>query len=153
MVGIGLPLHLKNNTHPLAEVASPFTVLRTESIDYATYHVCSDGVVEIYYGDFVYNLEMAKRLTDVCGEIIGGSKMLILGITSQYSDIEAEARHFMSTPEALRFSLAEAYVLKSVSQRLLGNFYIRFQRPPVPTRLFSNVPEARQWLLKVNLKK
>ncbi|MFI5203073.1 MAG: hypothetical protein ACHQF2_01155 [Flavobacteriales bacterium] len=134
-------------------ILSPFTIIKSVSNEWATIHLCSDGVMEIHFGDLQYNVEMAKKITNLCGEVCGGQKVLVLGVASEYSDVDTDARNFMSTPEALRYSLAEAFVLKSLSQRILGNFYLKFQRPSVPTRLFSSAVEARVWLLEAIEKK
>ena len=37
-------------------------------------------------------------------------------------------------------------VTKSLPQKLIANFIIRFQKPLVPTRTFSKLEEAEKWL-------
>lgn len=60
-----------------------------------------------------------------------------------------------STPDARKLSaqihtkypiLAVALVVSSLSEKLIANFYIKFNRPAVPTRMFTNEKEALNWL-------
>jgi hypothetical protein len=34
-----------------------------------------------------------------------------------------------------------------MATRIAGNFYIRFNKPPKPTRIFTNPEDAKSWLL------
>lgn len=44
------------------------------------------------------------------------------------------------------YSQADAFVIHSVAQRILGNFYVRVFRPERPTRFFTDQAEALKWL-------
>jgi hypothetical protein len=37
-------------------------------------------------------------------------------------------------------------VIKILGQRILGNFYIKFQKPMIPTKIFNNHEDALEWL-------
>ena len=50
-------------------------------------------------------------------------------------DISSEARKFGSS------------LVNSLATRIAVNFYIRFNKPPKPTRLFTNSEDAFSWLL------
>ena len=43
-------------------------------------------------------------------------------------------------------TLAVALVIDSPLSRVLGNFFLGFNRPETPARLFTSVDEARAWL-------
>jgi hypothetical protein len=66
------------------------------------------------------------------------------GIRSQ----TAEARAYLSGPHATRVSRAVAIVVDSPVSRVLGNFYLGYNRPEVPTRLFGSLEEAESWLVE-----
>jgi hypothetical protein len=129
-------------------VLTPFSIIKSLTTENEVMHMCSDGIMEIHYGDVQYNLEMAKTVTDNSGKVCDHKKVLVLNVASRFSDVDSDARVYMSSDYALQYSIAEAFVLKSLSQRLIGNFYLKFQRPKVPTKLFSEIIEARKWLLK-----
>jgi hypothetical protein len=58
-----------------------------------------------------------------------------------------EARELLASKEYTEKRIAAAFVTKSLSNKLFGNFFIRFNRPATPTRLFSEENEAYEWLL------
>jgi len=93
----------------------------------------------VEFDDARENLETTARLSS-------GARLAVLvdlrGLRSQSS----EARALLAGPEAARVSRAVALVIGSPLSRVIGNFYLRFNRPETPTRLFTSEEEARAWL-------
>ena len=46
----------------------------------------------------------------------------------------------------LLLQIAEAFLLTSLAQKILINFYIRFDKPLVPSKVFTNKEKAIEWL-------
>ncbi|MGZ3885614.1 MAG: DUF7793 family protein [Bacteroidia bacterium] len=42
--------------------------------------------------------------------------------------------------------MADALITDSLAMRLIANSYIKFNRPEVPTRMFSDEKKAIEWL-------
>jgi hypothetical protein len=62
-------------------------------------------------------------------------------------------KHAIATMEAREFAqknklpaLAEAYVLQSLSHRILVNFYAKFRKQMHPIDSFKDVDSALEWL-------
>jgi len=53
---------------------------------------------------------------------------------------------FVSKKDADPHSVAVAFLICSISQKLLGNFYLNFNKPLKPTRIFTNLEDAVLWL-------
>jgi hypothetical protein len=64
------------------------------------------------------------------------------GIRSQ----TAEARALFAGPAAADVSIAVALLIDSPVSRVVGNFFLGFNRPLTATRLFTDEAEARTWL-------
>ena len=62
-------------------------------------------------------------------------------------DISSEARKHGSNPKIQENLIAQAVLVNSMATRIAGNFYIRFNKPPKPTRIFTNPEDAKSWLL------
>ncbi len=62
------------------------------------------------------------------------------------SDMDDEVRKWASDPSGNNFTIADAFVINSIAQKLLGNFYITFHRPVKPTKLFNQMKDAEKWL-------
>lgn len=96
-----------------------------------------DGVVDI--DDMNDYLDIVKTKLD-------GNAYANLVEFGSYSNISDQARKFASSEQSNKFTVADAFVLQSISQRIIGNFYLKFGSPLRPTRLFKNRKEALDWL-------
>ena len=106
-----------------------------------------DGIIQMNSRNHTYTLQDLKEINVAQGKISGGKRLPLLVVADQYSDIESDAREFMASFEATQFSSAEGYVLRSLGHKILGNFYLKVNKPGVPTRFFNEETDALQWLL------
>ncbi len=95
--------------------------------------------VDVTRDDAVENIATTARLTE-------GQKLPVLVDLRAVRSQSAEARAYLAGPEATRVSLAVALLILSPLSRMVGNFFLGFNRPEVPTRLFTSVTEAEAWL-------
>jgi hypothetical protein len=58
----------------------------------------------------------------------------------------AEARSAFAGPVSLQVASAVALLVGSPLSRVLGSFFLRFNRPEMPTRLFTSEADAQRWL-------
>ena len=58
----------------------------------------------------------------------------------------SEARQYVTSPERSSRAMAEEHIVKSLPQKLIGNFYIRFDTPLAPTKLFTDEKKVLNWL-------
>lgn len=94
---------------------------------------------EVSADDARENLAVTARLAE-------GRRRPVLVDLRPVRSQSAEARAVFAGPEATAVSLAVALVTGSPLTRVLGNFFLGFNRPEVPTRLFKTVAEAEAWL-------
>ena len=94
---------------------------------------------EVTLADARENIAVTSRLT-------GGHRAPILVDLRQVRSQSAEARAYLAGPEATRVSLAVALIVGSPLSVAIGNFFLGFNRPAVPTRLFRDESAALQWL-------
>ncbi len=73
----------------------------------------------------------------------GKSYCTLLDAQHQFTT-SSEAREFVAKKESGR--IAFAIVTNSIANRLVGNFFIQFNKPIVPTKLFSEEGAAIKWL-------
>lgn len=106
-----------------------------------------DGLMKIHCPDEAHiDIEDIKAYVDFMAEKYGDKKFYNIVTFGLYVHITPEARRYAATPESNRFTLADAFVLKSLSLRILGNFYLKMDKPSVPTKLFKDEEEARVWI-------
>jgi hypothetical protein len=81
--------------------------------------------------------------------LTGDKKHIVLFIPGTDSTISEEARKISASVEHNRNAIAKAILVSAMHQRIIGNFFIKFNRPPVPTAVFDNEKEALEWLEKM----
>jgi hypothetical protein len=59
--------------------------------------------------------------------------------------ISKEARDYLAKDGAVGL-IAGALVLKSVYSTFLGNFFIKLTKPPFPSKMFTDINAALEWL-------
>jgi hypothetical protein len=94
---------------------------------------------EVTREDALENLAVSMALT-------GGRRLPALIDLREVKAQTAEARTELAGPSAARVSGRVALLIGSPLSRVVGNFYLRFNRPETPTRLFSSEAEAETWL-------
>lgn len=94
---------------------------------------------EVSLADAQENVRAAHALT-------GGQRLSTFIDLRWVRSQSAEARDHFSSSEAVQLSPAVALLVDSPLSRAIGNFYLGFNRPSVPTRLFTDPAAAQSWL-------
>ena len=68
-------------------------------------------------------------------------------ITSGHlAEITKEARKLSASAEFAQRTLAKAFLVESLGHRIIGDFYIRMNKPFIKTKLFTDREKALEWL-------
>ena len=107
-----------------------------------------DGIIQLNCGDDVtYEVSQIKENLDCIRSIGNGKKLPVLNVAGKYTNVTRETREFIAKAE---FSIdcisAEAYILRSIAQRITANFYIKINKPKMPTAYFTKEENAVEWL-------
>lgn len=79
-------------------------------------------------------------------KLSGGNKFYVLLVTEGQFTSTPEARALVGGKEYSSSRIASAFVVNSIANRLVGNFFIQFHKPVNPTKLFSDEVSAMEWL-------
>ncbi len=105
-----------------------------------------EGFVVVKGSDHLYSLADIKAIHEAVRRITNNEKCLLLLRASRYTLIDAEARDFLSTPAAASNFIANAYVIESLAHRMILNFVIRVKGTPIPSKFFTELAAAEEWL-------
>lgn len=64
------------------------------------------------------------------------------------STIDSDARKFASTPSANQHTRGTAILVKSKAQQIVGDYYLRFNKPRYPTKVYYDKRKALSWVKK-----
>ncbi len=93
-----------------------------------------------------FEIEDMHELIEAAEKIGSGKKFLNLIIVKNFTLPSNEAMEYSSSVEGCRYKLADAFVIDSLAQKIIGNFIMNFLKPPVPTNIFNSKEEAVYWL-------
>ena len=125
-------------------------ILKNIKFDYADIQLLDLGIIKVDMLDgFTIDLEESVQINIAEGELLNGvpSSGLVLMVADSTTQFTNDARSFSASKEGLRFSLAEALVVKTLAQRLVVNFYLKINKPSVPSKAFDSEESAIEWLL------
>lgn len=80
-------------------------------------------------------------------KVLGGKKLPVLVICGEFATTNNDVLKYLSKNENFPYSKAGAYVVHSIAQRIMANFYLKINEPERPTKFFNNQDEALEWLL------
>jgi len=96
--------------------------------------------------DEAFGINDMWDLIEAARKIGNGKRFLNLIIVGAHTTPDESSRILSTSVEGSIYKIADAFVINSLSQVLVANFYMKFNKPYVPTRFFKNVKDAEKWL-------
>jgi hypothetical protein len=123
-------------------------VLGTDKIETAVAQLYfEDDVLHIVFKkDAVVELEHIEEIITLRKKNQKGKKVLTLVDSGQLWRVEKEARERAASRDMIDNNIALAIVSNNLAQRLIANFYMKVDKPDVPTKMFNNYQDAIAWL-------
>jgi hypothetical protein len=113
----------------------------------AVFSIIEEGILRIHMLDGAeIDLEESKKLAKISMELTDNKKFVALIDARAKVVISKEAREWGSSPEGQGNLFAQAVIVTSLANRLIGNFIIQFHKPIATTKLFSDEASALVWL-------
>lgn len=80
---------------------------------------------------------------------ISGKRLPVLVICEEFATTNNEVMKFLSKNENFPLSKGGAYVVHSIAQKIMANFYLKMITPERPTKFFNNREDAVKWLKQI----
>jgi hypothetical protein len=90
----------------------------------------------------------AGAMNDAIGELSGGKEVFVMILAEDAAQFDKSAREFSASAAGTIFTKADALVVRNLAHRILANFYISFNKPLKPSRVFNSEEEAIAWFRK-----
>jgi hypothetical protein len=117
------------------------------STSVAEMYIDDDGILQIRFFEGVkVTLEKVKEYYAITNDLLKNQKSLVLIDASEDYEITEEAKAYGQTEEAMKNRIAVAFVTKSIANQLMFNLYLKFYKPLVPMKMFSDKTAALKWL-------
>ncbi|NQX97414.1 MAG: hypothetical protein HRT73_05980 [Flavobacteriales bacterium] len=99
--------------------------------------------------DCIIEVEDIKKIKETNLKITNGKKYGVISYTGINSSVSTEGRKYLASRKIEKNKLAAAYIITQLPQRLLFNFFIKFNKPSVLTKSFSEQQAALKWVKKI----
>ena len=90
-------------------------------------------------------IEMEELLKQAVAFTAPNKYFAIVDTTSPY-DSTPESRNFYAESDYSKYRYADAFIVNSLPMRLLVNFFIAFNKPKIPSKMFNNEESAINWI-------
>lgn len=113
----------------------------------ATISLRNDKIIQYTVKDNItITAKDSAEMVETAGKLGDFQKFPILILVGKHTLADKEAREFGASKEGTKYAVAVAFVIQSLAQKILGNAYLKINKPVVPTALFDNEEKAIEWL-------
>lgn len=123
---------------------------KLKSIDTAHYNVSEqeNGLIYVVFKEGTdITIDLLEEMIDVYNQITGGKHLPFLYEVEPYVTISKEARDYSVKIEKRKPISASAVYVDNIAYAIIVNFYMKFNRPHKPFKMFNKRDEAIKWLL------
>ncbi len=125
------------------------TIVDKIETDLAAICIRSDGIMCTHVKvDYEIGLEDAENIYELSIKIGLGKVYPNLFTLEKFAIPSNEVRLFMTSPKRIAVTSADAFIVSSLPQKILANFYLKINKPPIPSKMFYEVEAAIKWLKK-----
>lgn len=130
----------------MTEKAS-YKIIDSLQLPHTKIELRDDGIIQFFYGDHVqFTMKETKELEEAIEKMTKGVIHKSLRIAGKFTNVDIEVMRYLSRGRGTLFTLADSFVIHSLAQKMLANFYLHINRPILPTRVFNKLEEAEAWL-------
>lgn len=129
-------------------------VLRGAETDTAHFYLLEGDIVWIRYKEFEeeFGLSEAMKHTEVLESLNEGCPVHVVadfrGLDVSFSH---EAREYFAGSDAHgSVRISQAIILSGLAHKIVANFYLKFNKPACPARIFYNPNDALAWTDRLN---
>jgi hypothetical protein len=126
---------------------SKINILEKIVLSHSVIELRSDGIVQFIANDNIaFTIKETMEAVEAIGKLSAGKEVCVLKIAGVGTSVDTDSRHYIAHGRGARYSIAEAIVIQSKFQKIIGNFYITVEKPQKTTRLFIDRTSAIEWL-------
>lgn len=79
----------------------------------------------------------------------GGGRFYNLYQFESYAEMDPEVRDWAADTSGNNYTYCDALVISNLAQKIIANFYIKFNKPKMPTKVFTSTDKALEWILSL----
>lgn len=131
-----------------------YKIVRQKETHSAMITLGNDDIVRVAFKDMIQVTPSEVEQNFIAyNEVVSGiSYPFMISAKSGSADYTTEGLAYAKAHEADWPKICVALCVKNLAQRLLANFYLKFNKPNYPHKVFDNIQEAEAWCTEQLLK-
>jgi len=122
-------------------------ILKEKHFKVLSMYLREDGIMNTVFNDnFLITINDISEVLQWV-DSLGDEKYLNLFEGGYNTDFDSIVREYASSSNENKHTIADAIVVKTPAQQMVANFYVKFNKPHMPTEVFENRQDAIHWLL------
>ncbi|MES2132669.1 MAG: hypothetical protein V4506_09980 [Bacteroidota bacterium] len=122
-------------------------IIKEVDLPEANVALMSDGIMYVLFKEnSMLDITLQLKLFATYDEITQGKKVPFLFIADDGVTVTKEARENAILQEKNVPRLASAILVTSLAYKLVANFYLQFNKPKIPYKVFTSRNAAIEWL-------
>lgn len=104
-----------------------------------------DNILYGIYKEKPIDVEGAKKVVELRKSLQKGASHAAVIDIRNMTKISKEARAYLASPDACEGVTKVAIIIDSNFSMVLGNIYLKINKPPVQSKLFTSLQDAKAW--------
>lgn len=136
----------------MTEIINDIYTIKEIDLPEVNLQLKSNGIVYLLFkDDCTLDIDLQMRLLEHYHDITGGKLMPFIVMAAENVSISKEARDNAVKIEDISMIGASAVIATSLPYKLIANFYLKFNKPKRPFKVFRTEEEAVKWLKTLKL--
>ncbi|MDX2360763.1 MAG: hypothetical protein QNK23_08145 [Crocinitomicaceae bacterium] len=124
------------------------TLLSERVVDNVTLRLYSNRIFYVHIPQFEkIGIDMIKAGYQFLDDNGGGTFYNVYHFDS-FSDVDPETREWAAASDGNHYTICDALVIGGLSQKIITDFYLRFNKPVKPTKVFYSLEKAVKWTIE-----
>jgi hypothetical protein len=107
-----------------------------------------DNIIFYIFKSRKIDIFEAKQSVEIKSKIAGTKSYPFFIDISQVNGVTKEAREYLAGGKSIDNISAAALLASSVLSKMIGTFFLTFNNPGIPVKLFTDENDALKWLKK-----
>lgn len=106
----------------------------------------------IFHVSIPKNMKIGKEIIDIGYDFLnknGGGRFYNVYEFDSFADVEPEVREWAADSSGNHYTYCDAIVIRNLAQKIIADFYIKFNKPKMPTKIFYSVNKAYEWIKEI----
>jgi hypothetical protein len=125
----------------------PEIVIATVKRDKFTLSWIQGNIFRVDVHESAYlNVDDIREIQKYKADLVKDELYCVLFVCPHFGDLTKESREYLAMPETNQNAVAKAIITPNIGTRMLTDFFISVNKPPVIHKAFSDIPAAYKWM-------